>query len=260
MYFEVQVGGNRLLPKGGISRPWNLAGVTSFPPLGPLLATAFDKSVGIMAARWMLMVAVVLASAIFGLFNAGLGYVPGEFFLIYWTYAVYANAARLENPSYGMGFGKVLTLLGIFIGVGILTELCLLLLIIPGIYVGNRYSMSPVAAVVDDVKMNDATKRSWALTENTFWPTLGFNVVVWLGMFAVIILGYVLFVGIAAGLMTRAEPGTILSGLPGAIVSVGFAVYVLAIGYAYQAHAVAQLYWYRALERATSLIPAPYPA
>ena len=208
-----------------------------------------------MASRWMLLVAVVVASAIFGLFNAGLGYLPGEFFLVYWTYAVYANAARLENPAYAMNFGKVMSLIGIFLGVGILTELCLLLLIVPGIYVGNRYSMSPIASVLDDLKMNDAMKRSWALTENTFWPTLGFNVVVWLGMIAVIILGYVLFVGIAAGLFVKAEPGTILTGLPGAIVSVGFAVYALAIAYAYQAHAVAQLYWYRALERAASLAP-----
>jgi hypothetical protein len=256
MYFEVQVGAKRLLPKGAISHPWNVASVTSFPPLGPLLATAFDKSVGIMASRWMLMVAVVVASAIFGFFNGSLGLLPGELFLIYWTYAVYANAARLENPSYAMNFGKVMTLVGIFIGVGILTELGLLLLIVPGIYVGNRYSMSPIAAVVDDLKMNDATKRSWALTGNTFWPTLGFNVVVWLGMIAVIILGYMLFVGIAIGLMSRAEPGVTLAGLSGAIVSLGFSVYILAIAYAFQAHAVAQLYWYRALERAASLVPS----
>lgn len=54
-----------------------------------------------------------------------------------------------------------ITFLGVFVGA--------FLLVVPGIYVGVRLSVAPAAAVIEDLRVRDALRRSWELTRGRFW-------------------------------------------------------------------------------------------
>jgi hypothetical protein len=255
MYFEIPVGLIDILPRTALRSARNEHAMMSQPALGPLLAVAYDKAVGIMASRWKVFAGLVIVSSIAGYRSFNAGVIPSELFLIYWTFAVYANAARLAGPAYRMHFGKALTLLGTYLGVGLLTEICFFALIVPGIWVGNRYSMSTTVAVIEDKNMNDATKRSWEMTADAFWPTLGFNAAVWFGMLAVIVGSYFALTMFASVVDSLIGPVASTGGLRGCALDAGLALFAIALMYANQAQVLAQLYWYRWL-----LTKSPLPA
>jgi hypothetical protein len=230
----------------------------AYPSLGPLLGTTFDKAVGIMVSRWKLLLVITIASVAVGTLDPALGAQIFNFFIIYWNFAAFANAVRLFDPSYKMTAGKVVTLIGINVGVGLATLLGLLFFIVPGVWLGNKYSLSAIVAVAEDKGMRLATDRSWALTTGAFWPTLGFNVVVWIGYIGVVLVGYFMLGFLTQFGFPDVEGSEVHASTPlmNAVSMVADAVYNLSIVYAAQAVIVAQLYWYRALlQREAFLYP-----
>ena len=116
--------------------------------------------------------------------------------------------------------------------------------------------------------MNAAGTRSWSLTAPAFWSTLGFNVVLYFAMAALWGLAYVIGIEVidrigqllaASVLQGRMAMGEFL-GIYDAIVGLFICVYVMAVSFGFQAHAIAQLYWLRALERRVSALAAAAPA
>jgi hypothetical protein len=237
---------------------------SAVPSLGPLVAMAFDKAVTIVVGQWQVLLFVLLLSTVGGFYSVTFAVLPPVFFAAYWAIACYAHAVRLERPEYRMRAARALTLVGLYIGTGLLFELGILLFVVPGLYFGTKYSMASIIAVTDDVGVNAAGSRSWSLTTSAFWSTLGFNVVLYFAMLALTLVGYIIGIAVLAGLSQLlitsggahpSTPNSVLVGLLGALAGCCISVYVIAICVAYQAHAVAQLYWLRALERRAS-IPA----
>lgn len=74
--------------------------------------------------------------------------------------------------------GKILSFLGTAILFGVILIVGLILLIIPGIIWGVKYSMSVLVAVDRGLSPKDALKKSAELTRGYFWPLLSFYAVV----------------------------------------------------------------------------------
>jgi hypothetical protein len=234
----------------------------AYPSLGPLLGTTFDKAVGIMVSRWKLLLVISLLSIALGTFSPATGGSLFNFFLIYWNYAALANAVRLYDPTYKMTFGKAVTVFGIDLVVGFATLLGLLFLIVPGVWAGNKFSLSAIIAVAEDKSMKEATDRSWALTTGAFWQTLLFNAVVGFGYIGVIFAGYLMLGVLAQVGFPDVEGGASAASTPlqNAVAMVADVIYNLSIAYATQAVVVAQLYWYRALLQRESILAQPSTA
>lgn len=248
---------------GGLARRWaeshRVLDTGTYPPLGPLVAMSLDKAVGITFRAWPFWLADVALSAIGGFASPFAGFVVSMASLAYWAFAAYANAARLERPEYRMTGSRVLTLIGISMLGGLITEIGFFFLVIPGVWVGNGLSMSAIAAVADDLGLGDAFEQSWKYTTDGFWNTLGFNVVVALAMSAIVFVGYAIgaalialipaaVVGGQAGVLDS-RSGAMPAPMIGLLFGVGASLYVFALSLAYQAHAVAQLHWWRGLKR-----------
>jgi hypothetical protein len=94
------------------------------------------------------------------------------------TYAVVQSASG-KNVGVGTALGKGFSKLGAVLLVGLLSGLCIaggfLALVIPGIIIAIRLSVSTPAAVAEDLGASEALKRSWALTKpyaSTIFGTL----------------------------------------------------------------------------------------
>ena len=229
------------------------------PPLGPLLGASFDRAFTIIGRSWKSFALVSAIAVLAGAFNFFLGFCALAGFVTYWYYASLANAIRLEDPSYAMDAGVVIRLIGLGIVYGLVVEIGFFLLLIPGIYVANIWSLAPLILVKEKLGVGEALQRSGAVIGPVFWPTLGFNILAGLAVFAVafagIVIGEAVFFGVlsASGALSghpssAAAPAVFAGPLAMAIVA-AYAVYFSAIAYTYQAKDVAMLNWYNGLRR-----------
>lgn len=229
-----------------------MAVVTSaLPAMGPLIGASFDRAFSIVAARWKLFAIFAAAAIVVGAFDVAAGCFVAIAFTVYWYYASLANAVRLTNPQYAMTADHVLRLIGINILYGIAVEIGLLLLIVPGVYLANKWSLSSLIAVKEDAGVSQGLSRSWYLTGPFFWPTLGFNILSGLAVAAVAFAGYfaMVFIFISLfGFQSGQQPDlTTLGGPAGMAATLGVIVYSYAIAYTYQAKDIAMLNWYNGL-------------
>jgi hypothetical protein len=92
------------------------------------------------------------------------------------TRAVAAEVAG-QDPSleqtYRFGFHRLGSVLPVTVLVVLATLGGLILLIIPGIWIGIRLSMSTQALVVEGRRPTEATRRSWRLVGGHWWHTFG---------------------------------------------------------------------------------------
>jgi hypothetical protein len=92
------------------------------------------------------------------------------------TRAVAAEAAG-EDPtvehSYQFGFARLGPILLVSILVGLAVLGGLILLVIPGIYIGVRLAVSIQALVVEGRRGTEAMRRSWALVGGHWWHSFG---------------------------------------------------------------------------------------
>jgi hypothetical protein len=92
------------------------------------------------------------------------------------TRAVAAEAAGRDpsvEESYRFGFHRLGSVLLVSVLVGLAVVGGLILLIIPGIYIGIRLCVSTQALVVEGRRPTEATGRSWALVGGHWWHALG---------------------------------------------------------------------------------------
>ena len=73
------------------------------------------------------------------------------------------------EESYRFGFARLGPILVVSILVGLATLLGLIVLIIPGIYIGVRLAVSTQALVVEDKRGTEAMRRSWDLVGGHWW-------------------------------------------------------------------------------------------
>jgi hypothetical protein len=73
------------------------------------------------------------------------------------------------EQSYRFGFARLGPILVVSILVGLATLLGLIVLIIPGIYIGVRLAVSIQALVVEGKRGTDAMRRSWDLVGGHWW-------------------------------------------------------------------------------------------
>jgi hypothetical protein len=73
------------------------------------------------------------------------------------------------EQSYRFGFARLGPILVVSILVGLATLLGLIVLIIPGIYIGVRLAVSTQALVVEDRRGTQAMRRSWELVGGHWW-------------------------------------------------------------------------------------------
>ena len=99
------------------------------------------------------------------------------------TRAVAAEVAG-EDPSveqsYRFGFHRIWSVLLVSVLVGLATVGGLILLVIPGIYIGVRLVVSIEALVVEGRRGTQAMGRSWELVGGHWWHAFGTLVVAWL--------------------------------------------------------------------------------
>jgi hypothetical protein len=99
------------------------------------------------------------------------------------TRAVAAEVAG-EDPgveqSYRFGFHRIWSVLLVSVLVGLATVGGLILLIIPGIYIGVRLAVSIEALVVEGRRGTQAMGRSWELVGGHWWHAFATLLVAWL--------------------------------------------------------------------------------
>jgi uncharacterized protein UPF0259 len=226
----------------------------ALPAMGPLVGSSFDRALTVMAREWRGLAIVAVVAIGSSAINFAIGECIGIGLLVYWYYHSLANAVRLVDPAFAMKAEHVLRLIGINFVYGICVEVGFLLLIVPGIYVANKWSLSSLIAVRENTGAFDALSRSWAVTDAFFWPTLGFNILSGLGVLGVGIVGYLImvfvWVALLGGDMRTAGDVWTGGGIRGMALAAGVFVYILAIAYTYQAKDIAMLNWYNALRRA----------
>jgi len=229
------------------------------PPLGPLLGASFDRAFSIMARSWMLLLGVLVVALAAGAANVWIALFLLFCFLVYWYFVSLANTVRLASPAYRMTAGTALRVVGLLIVYGLAVEIGFLLLIVPGVYIFNKWSLAPLILAKEDVDMSTAMRRSWAVTDRFFWPTLGFNVLAVFAVSAVGIAGYIIAAAVGAGVFALsgarhgpaaiADPASI-GGIFGLGVALAYSIYMMALAYTYQAKDVAMLNWYDGLKAA----------
>jgi hypothetical protein len=92
------------------------------------------------------------------------------------TRAVAAEVAGQDpslEQSYRFGFHRLGSVLLVTVLVILAVMGGLILLIIPGIYIGIRLSMSTQALVVEGRRPPEATRRPWRLVSGHWWHTFG---------------------------------------------------------------------------------------
>ena len=229
------------------------------PAFGPLLGASFDRAVTLTVRSGILWGIAALATVVLGSISFLNAFWILSCVLVYWFFASLANTVRLVNPSYRMTASTVFSLIGLGFVMGIAIDIGLILLIVPGIYIANRWSLAPLILAKDQCGITESMARSWAITEAFFWPTLGFNILSGLALWAVGIAGYLVFAAVlGAVIFARTGSGTAaltqntgdFGGLFGAMIALAYCVYAFAIAYTYQAKDVALLNWYVGLQGA----------
>jgi hypothetical protein len=138
-------------------------------------------------------------------------------------YFVMADAIRAVNPAFRMTFVTFLMTLLIGFAYNIIVEVGLFLLIVPGIWVGVKFSAWLPMQLQGEP---DGFTRSWQCTTGRFWETILVNIVAW-GFFGVCI-WWLLMLGLLA-----------VNALPAAAILVGPAATVAG----YYVATVAWLIW-----------------
>jgi len=91
-----------------------------------------------------------------------------------WYFIAAANAMRTLDPSYKMRPTALGRILLAQVGSSLMALCSLVFLIWPAVYVSGKLFLSPASALLDDVPGEVAMRRSWDVTTNRFWQTLGF--------------------------------------------------------------------------------------
>ena len=135
------------------------------------------------------------------------------------NYYSVAAAVRTVNPAYRMTVGPFFGFFGYQLLVGLLTAIASFFLFIPGIWVGVKLTPVPFIYALTGGKP-DALGESWEITTGYFWHTLGFMILLGLGVGAATI--FAEFIGALAANLAAV---TIIA-FPAATAIIAWAVHV----------------------------------
>lgn len=137
------------------------------------------------------------------------------------------EALRAGTTDVRLALSRAATRLGVIIGVSLLASLAagigILLLVIPGVYIGIRLATALPAAVVEGEGVIDALQRSWARTEGHALHVLKTFLLLLLLLF-VLFIGVSIIGGVGAAVLGGAAGGA--RGGPGGIRAVMLGVQV----------------------------------
>jgi hypothetical protein len=125
------------------------------------------------------------------------------------------------EQSYRFGFHRLGSVLVVSILVGLATVGGLILLVIPGIYIGVRLTVSIDALVVEGRRGTQAMGRSWGLVGGLWWHAFATLLVAWL------------LIGVANAVITAPFSGQswVVQGLAAAVATVVTLPYGVLVGY-----------------------------
>ncbi len=105
------------------------------------------------------------------------------FLLLFYVVNYYSVAAavRTVNPEYRMTVGPFFGFFGYQLLVGLFTAIATLFLFVPGIWVGVKLTPAPFVYALTGGEP-DALGQSWHITTGYFWHTLGFVILLGLGV------------------------------------------------------------------------------
>jgi hypothetical protein len=150
-----------------------------------------------------------------------------------------AAAARTVRPEFRMTFINVLAVIGIGILVGVVTELGIFLLIVPGVWIAVKWSQAIWSYLLSEGK--SPFEESWQITTGHFWETFGFNILLSL---VITVVSLALF----------AAPLIVAVFMP-VLAVVMSPIALLGYVFAYNIAALGQMRWLLELRR----LPAPAP-
>ncbi len=102
---------------------------------------------------------------------------------------------RTVRPDFAMTVGRAFGVVGIAIVTGAATEVGLLLLVVPGIWFGVKWSLTTWTYLLSDGK--NPFGESWEITTGHFWETLAYAVLMSILLGIVLSLGFFLPVFLA---------------------------------------------------------------
>ena len=140
---------------------------------------------------------------------------------------------RTVRPEFAMTFVRILALIGIGLVVGIVAEVGLVLLIVPGVWFGVKLSLSTWTYLVDEGK--NPFGEAWEITTGHFWETFGFFFV----LSVVVTILYVVVFFIPVGVAIVAPLSAVV------LTPIAFLGYV----YVYHVTAIGEMRWMLELRR-----------
>ena len=208
------------------------------PSIGGTIDRAFRDALPLMRTRTRVYAVLAVLAAVCGIsvpFAQAVGNLPVdavrlELFLqptnilgAIAMFFVLPAVARTVRPEFVMTVGRVFGIIGVLIALGVVVDIGLILLIVPGVYMLVKWSQTVWTYVLGEGK--NPFGESFEITKGHFWHTLGFAFL--LGIAVIVPLAVVL---VCAAVIAGAVPFLAVVLSPIAFLAYVFVIHVLRLG------------------------------
>jgi hypothetical protein len=208
------------------------------PSIGGIIDRAFRDALPLMRARMRVYAVLAILAAVCGTFvpfAQGIGNFPVEAVRLELLvqppnilgaiamFFVLPAVARTVRPDFVMTVGRVFGIIGVLIALGVVVDIGLILLIVPGVYMLVKWSQTVWAYVLREGK--NPFGESFEITKGHFWHTLGFAVLLGIAILVPLAVVFLLAAAIAGAVPFLA---VVLS--PIAFLAYVFVIHVLRLG------------------------------
>jgi hypothetical protein len=208
------------------------------PSIRAIIDSAFRDALPLMRTRTRVYAGLAVIAAVCGIFVPfahAVGYLPVdavrlELFVqppnilgAIAMFFVMPAVARTVRPEFVMTVGRVFGIIGVLIALGVVVEIGLILLIVPGVYMLVKWSQAVWTYVLGEGA--NPFGESFEITKGHFWDTLGFALL--LGTAVVVPLAVVF---VCAAAIAGAVPFLAVVLSPIAFLAYVFVIHVLRLG------------------------------